>query len=57
MLDGYDRYSFKNKFDEFSRMDVTDRCRLAENAYRLAQDKFDYRIYSEKLYDFLIGKE
>lgn len=57
MCDGYDRNAFKIKFDELAQMSVAEKQQMAENAYRVAQNRFDYRIYSETLKGFLFNSK
>ena len=53
MCNGYDRNSFKEKFEEWAIMDIEEKKNIAKQAYLTAQQNFDYRLYSEKLADFL----
>ena len=53
MCDGYDRNAFKQKFDELVQMSVAEKQQMTENAYKVAQNHFDYRLYSETLLKFL----
>ena len=54
MCDGYDRESFLAKFEEFANMCVDEKQKLAKNAYLVAKNHFDYRIYSTILESFLL---
>ena len=56
MCDGYDRNAFKIKFDELTQMSVAEKQQMAENAYRVAQNHFDYRLYSETLNSFFFNQ-
>lgn len=49
MCDGYDRESFRKKFEELSRMSHTEKQTIVENAYMVAKNWFDYRMYSNRL--------
>lgn len=49
MCDGYDRESFRKKFEELAQMGLSEKQRIVENAYTVAQKYFDYRMYSDKL--------
>lgn len=49
MCDGYDRESFRKKFEELSRMSHTEKQTMVENAYMVAKNWFDYRMYSNRL--------
>lgn len=49
MCDGYDRESFRKKFEGLSRMSHTEKQKMAENAYLVAKNWFDYRMYSNRL--------
>jgi glycosyltransferase involved in cell wall biosynthesis len=49
MCDGYDRESFRTKFEELAQMSHVEKQEMAENAYIVAKKWFDYRIYSDKL--------
>lgn len=53
MCDGYDRESFRAKFEELANMSLAEKQKLAENAYLVAKKHFDYRLYSTILKDFL----
>lgn len=54
MCEGYSRHSFLKKFEEFSSMSEVDKLNMAKNAFAVAKDNFDYRIYSKQLNEFLI---
>ena len=56
MCDGYDRDAFKIKFDELAQMSVAEKQQMAENAYKVAQNRFDYRLYSETLKSFFFDQ-
>lgn len=57
MCDGYDRESFRRKFEELAQMNHTDKQEMAKNAYRVAKRFFDYRMYSYKLTEALFFEE
>ncbi len=57
MCEGYDRNAFKKKFDELAQMSVAEKQQMTENAYRIAQNHFDYRLYSESLKNFFFNQE
>ena len=56
MCEGYDRNAFKRKFDELAQMSVTEKQQMSESAYKVAQNHFDYRLYSETLMNFLFNQ-
>ena len=56
MCDSYDRNAFKIKFDELAQMSVAEKQQMAEDAYRVAQNHFDYRLYSETLAGFFFNQ-
>ena len=56
MCEGYDRNAFKQKFDELAQMSVAEKQQMAEDAYRVAQNCFDYRLYSETLKNFFFNQ-
>ena len=49
MCDGYDRESFRKKFEELVQMNHAEKQKMVENAYTVAKKWFNYRIYSDKL--------
>lgn len=49
MCDGYDRDSFRKKFEELFQMNHAEKQKMVENAYIVAKKWFDYRLYSDKL--------
>lgn len=53
MCDGYDRESFRKKFEELAQMSHTEKQKMVENAYRVAKNYFDYRLYSNELAEAL----
>lgn len=53
MCNGYDREAFKAKFEELAGMSLAEKQKLAENAFFVAKNHFDYRLYSTVLSDFL----
>ena len=53
MCDGYDKEAFKKKFEELVDMSLIEKQKMVENAYMVAKNHFDYRIYSNVLVDFL----
>ena len=55
MCDGYGRDAFKKKFDELAKMSIAEKQQMAEKAYRVAQNHFDYRLYQEILMVFLFN--
>ena len=57
MCDGYDRESFRKKFEELAQMNLADKQEMAKNAYTVAKKYFDYRMYSYKLTNALFFEE
>ena len=49
MCDGYDRESFRKKFEELAQMSHAEKKKMVENAYWVAKNYFDYSIYSNQL--------
>lgn len=55
ICDGYNDRAFESSFERMYKMDVSERRKMANNAYIVAKSNFDYRLYSDKLKSFLFG--
>lgn len=56
LCEGYDRKAFKQKFDELAQMSIAEKKQMTENAYKVAQNHFDYRLYSKTLKSFFFNQ-
>jgi glycosyltransferase involved in cell wall biosynthesis len=55
MCDGYNRESFRKKFEELAQMSHAEKQEMVGNAYKVAKKHFNYRMYSDKLTKALFG--
>lgn len=55
MCEGYNRDSFYRKFEELAQMSHDEKEEMAGQAFSVAKNNFDYRIYSNELSDFFFN--